>query len=129
MKGNIVLATLLLTSPLTFSQETTVINGLDFGPLAKLVEGMEKAGGVEVAPGQEGTKVGKGGIAESQFMTKNTTTDFYMTLDFSEESILSYSQTTALDIYGKPFSHTDAGTLEKNKVSIIFNVRNRLVIT
>jgi len=56
----------------------------------------------------------KGGIAESQFMTKNaTTTDFYMTLDFSEENILSYSQTTALDIDGKHFSHTDAERLKK----------------
>ncbi|WP_279587482.1 hypothetical protein [Psychromonas algarum] len=34
MKNKIILTALLLTSPLTFSQETTVINGLDFGPLA-----------------------------------------------------------------------------------------------
>ncbi|TEW53108.1 DUF1794 domain-containing protein [Psychromonas sp. RZ22] len=58
----------------------------------------------------------KQGIAESQFMTENaTTTDFSMVLDFSKKDTLSYSQSTALNIYGKPFAHTDSGTLEKIK--------------
>lgn len=56
------------------------------------------------------------GIAESQFMNENgTTTDFTMTLDFTQEGTLKYSQTTSLDIYDKPFSHTDVATLIKQK--------------
>ncbi|CAK3627167.1 THAP4-like heme-binding beta-barrel domain-containing protein [Vibrio crassostreae] len=208
MKSSLVLTTLLLASPLAFSQESNVINGLDFGPLAKLVGEWKtvESGGVDIAPGQEGSKVGKGGpavepfyetivfepaadaknasdqylvalyykqevfrksddgkfhdqrgyliydkenemvynsycipravcvvtegkagdkiefktqkrgIAESKYMTANdTTTDFTMLLDFSEEDTIRYSQTTALHVYGKPFSHTDSSVLTRVK--------------
>ncbi len=208
MKKNLLLVSLLSASTFTFAQETTVINGLDFGPLAKLAGEWKtvETGGVDVAPGQEGSKAGKGqpaiepffevftfepaadaknaseqylvamyykqevfrksdgskfhdqrgyliydkdnqlvynsycvpravcvvtegkagdkitfntpkrGIAESEFMTKNaTTTDFVMQLDMSEANVLKYSQTTSLNIYDKPFAHTDTSTLEKVK--------------
>ncbi len=206
MKAKLLLLALFSISSSTVAQETTVINGLDFGPLAKLAGEWKtvEAGGVDIAPGQEGSAVGKGnpsieplyevftfepaadatnaseqyvvamyykqevfrkkddskfhdqrgyliydkenqvvynsycipravcvvtegkagdkitfktpkkGIAESQFMSeKAATTDFTMMLDFSEENILKYSQTTALNIYGKPFAHTDSSMLEK----------------
>lgn len=182
-----------------------MINGMDFGPLAKLVGTWKSvdAGGVDIAPGQEASAVGKGGpavtpfyevmtfevaadatnasdqylvalyykqevfrkadnskfhdqrgyliydqenqmvynsfcvprttcvtaegaagdtmtltaakrgIAESEYMTDNaTTTDFTMNLSISEQQ-LTYSQTTTLDIYGRPFAHTDSSTLVK----------------
>ncbi len=56
-------------TPLAFSQESNVINGLDFGPLAKLVGEWKsvESGGVDIAPGQEGSKVGKGGPAVEPF--------------------------------------------------------------
>ena len=41
----------------------STINGMDFGPLAKLVGTWKsvETGGVDISPGQEGTEVGKGG--------------------------------------------------------------------
>ncbi|MEH0740034.1 FABP family protein [Vibrio cholerae] len=182
-----------------------MINGMDFGPLAKLVGTWKSvdAGGVDIAPGQEASAVGQGGpavtpfyevmtfevaadatnasdqylvalyykqevfrkadnskfhdqrgyliydqenqmvynsfcvprttcvtaegaagdtmtltaakrgIAESEYMTDNaTTTDVTMNLSISEQQ-LTYSQTTTLDIYGRPFAHTDSSTLVK----------------
>lgn len=69
MKKCLLLAAILSVSPLTFAQETTVVNGLDFGPLAKLIGEWKSAasGGVDIAPGQEGTEVGKGGTAVEPF--------------------------------------------------------------
>jgi hypothetical protein len=50
-------------------EQSTVINGLDYGPLAALVGTWKTApsGGVDVAPGQTGSTVGKGGKAVSPF--------------------------------------------------------------
>ncbi|MGY3572578.1 heme-binding beta-barrel domain-containing protein [Vibrio paucivorans] len=57
----------------------------------------------------------KRGIAESEYMTDNaTTTNFTMNLNISENE-LTYSQSSELNIYGKPFAHTDASTLYKVK--------------
>lgn len=55
------------------------------------------------------------GVAESNYMTKNAaTTDFTMNINIADDT-LTYSQTTALEIYGQAFSHTDASTLRKVK--------------
>ena len=45
------------------------INGMDFGPLAKLVGTWKsvETGGVDISPGQEGTEVGAGGPAVTPF--------------------------------------------------------------
>ncbi|NOH94195.1 DUF1794 domain-containing protein [Vibrio sp. AIC-3] len=45
------------------------INGIDFGPLAKLVGTWKsvETGGVDISPGQEGTEVGTGGPAVTPF--------------------------------------------------------------
>ncbi len=47
----------------------STINGMDFGPLAKLVGTWKsvETGGVDISPGQEGTEVGKGGPAVTPF--------------------------------------------------------------
>jgi len=56
------------------------------------------------------------GVAESQFMTeKDRTTKFTMSLDMSKKDILTYSQATTMHVYGKPFTHTDGGTLKRVK--------------
>ncbi len=208
MKKVLLLAALLSPSSITFATESTVIDGLDFGPLAKLVGQWKsgQSGGVDLSPGQEGSAVGKGGpavekfyetlefepaadatnaseqylvalyykqevfrarddkkfhdqrgyliydkknqlvynsycvpravcvvaegkagdtinfavkpkgIAESQFMSeKATTTNFIMRLDMRDKDVLRYTQTTSLEIYGKPFAHTDSSTLIRVK--------------
>ena len=73
-----------------------------------------------VVEGKAGNKVdfktGKRGIAESSYMSANeSTTDFMMSLDFSVKDQLKYNQTTSLQVYGKPFAHSDSGTLIKIK--------------
>lgn len=73
-----------------------------------------------VTEGKAGNKIdfktGKRGISESSYMTANdTTTGFAMTLDFSEKDLLRYTQTTSLNVYGKPFAHTDSSALAKVK--------------
>lgn len=195
---------ILLLSPIASSQESTIINNMDFGPLAKLIGEWKTAdtGGIDVAPAQEGSTSGKGGpavesfyetitfepaadvknasdqylvalyykqevfikrdngkfhdqrgyliydkknqkiynsycipravcivaegqvgdkiqfktmqngVAESEYLLENDTTQgFIMTLDISEDDVISYTQTTQLRVYGKPFSHTDTSTL------------------
>lgn len=208
MKKSLLLIALLGGSVPSFANETTLINGLDYGPLAKL-EGTWKTvpgQGIDVAPAQDTNPLGKGapavepfyetitfepaadatnaseqylvamyykqevfrtrdngkfhdqrgyliydkkndmvynsycipravcvvaegkagdvikfttpkrGIAESSFMSqKDTTTNFLMTLDMSEKDIIRYSQTTSLEVYGKPFAHTDSSTLKRVK--------------
>ena len=49
--------------------EHNTIDGMDFGPLAKLVGTWKsvEAGGIDVSPGQEGTDVGAGGPAVTPF--------------------------------------------------------------
>jgi len=55
------------------------------------------------------------GIAESEYMTNNAkTTGFVMNISITDQK-LTYSQTSSLDIYGKPFAHTDSSTLQKVK--------------
>tara|TARA_Y100000588_G_scaffold223788_1_gene237780 strand:- start:938 stop:1558 length:621 start_codon:yes stop_codon:yes gene_type:complete len=57
----------------------------------------------------------KRGIAKSEYMTDNvTTTDFTMNISISDD-MLTYSQTTGLEIYNKAFAHTDSSTLVKVK--------------
>ncbi len=183
----------------------TIVDGLDLGPLAKLVGTWktEETGGVDVAPGQAQSPVGKGGvavepyyevftfepaagatnasdqsltalyykqevfrkkdgakfhdqrgyliydkkndvvynsfcipravcvvaegkagdvmtletkdqgIAESNYMLNNDNTlKFSIDMDFSKDK-LQYSQTTNLNVYGKPFAHKDTSTLKK----------------
>ncbi|MGN5184690.1 heme-binding beta-barrel domain-containing protein [Aeromonas veronii] len=60
---------LITCATLAHAESSTIINGLDFGPLAQLAGTWKStdAGGVDVAPGQEGSKVGKGGPAVEPF--------------------------------------------------------------
>lgn len=200
----LLLPLILIAHPAFAENKNTIINNMDFGPLAALVGTWKSddTGGVDVAPGQEGSQVGKGahaiepfyevmtfepvadaknasdqylvamyykqeafrksddgkfhdqrgyliydkennkiyntycipravcvvaegdasdkiefklserGIAESSYMTQNDkTTDFSMTLDMSQDGHLKYDQVITLNVYGKPFTHTDSSSL------------------
>ena len=199
----IILSIAVMMSPCTMAQNT-IVNGLDFGPLAPLVGTWKTSeSSIDVAPGRIGSDVKKGGpavspfyeirtfevaadatnnsdqylvamyykqevfrksdgskfhdqrgyliydkknqmvynsfcvpravcvlaegkagskmtltapqrgVGESSYMSTNATTkNFNMTLDISNNTF-TYSQTTELNIYGKPFAHTDSGTLKK----------------
>lgn len=68
-----------------------------------------------VAEGKAGndmTLVASGdGIAQSDFMANNASTkDFTMNIKIDGDK-LTYTETVKLDIYGKPFSHSDSDTL------------------
>src|SRR5664280_1369612 len=70
-----------------------------------------------VAEGAAGTtmtlKTQSNGVAQTQFMLKNDRTEaFSITFKLSGNT-LKYDQTTDLQVYGKPFSHTDSDTLKK----------------
>src|ERR1035437_9470605 len=56
--------------------ETSVIDGIDYGPLVGLIGTWKSApsGGVDVAPGQSGSPVGQGGPAVSPFYERITYT-------------------------------------------------------
>lgn len=198
-------ATMPLAAATATAPETSVINGLDYGPLAGLIGTWKSApqGGVDVAPGRAGSKVGKGnpavspyyetitftpaggavnaseqhlaalyyrqqvfrksdnkqfhdqtgyllydkkdqkvydafciprgvcavaegapgatmtlktrskGEAETQYMLKNDNTKAFSVTYTLSGNTLKYAQKTDLQVYGKPFTHTDSSTLEK----------------
>ncbi|WP_153100859.1 heme-binding beta-barrel domain-containing protein [Paraburkholderia hayleyella] len=62
---NKIIACMVLALSSAASAQETVINGMDFGPLAKLAGTWKvvDSGGVDLAPGQTGSNVGKGGSA------------------------------------------------------------------
>ncbi|MBB5189807.1 hypothetical protein HNQ50_000517 [Silvimonas terrae] len=56
----------------------------------------------------------KSAFAETDFMKKNAKTNSVaITMKLAADGTLSYSEVTALTIYGKPFTHVDASTLKK----------------
>lgn len=72
-----------------------------------------------VSEGKASSKIdfntSKEGIAQSKFMVNNAlTTGFTMSMDFTDEDILRYAQTTSLNIYEKPFAHSDSSTLKRS---------------
>src|ERR1035437_8398506 len=70
-----------------------------------------------VAEGARGTtmtlKTQSKGVAESQFILKTDRTQVSSVTFTLSGDTLKYAQTTALQVYGKPFSHTDSSTLKK----------------
>src|SRR5450759_3200153 len=68
----------------------------------------------EGAPGTTMTlKTQSQGVAETQYMLNTDRTDAFSITFTLSENTLKYEQTTDLQVYGKPFSHTDSDTLEK----------------
>lgn len=70
-----------------------------------------------VAEGAAGTtmtlKTQSKGVAETQFMLKKDHTQAFSVTFTLSGNTLKYKQTTDLQVYGKPFSHTDSSTLKK----------------
>jgi hypothetical protein len=70
----------------------------------------------EGAPGTTMTLRTKSkGVAETQFMLKTDRTQAFSVTFKLSENTLKYKQKTDLQVYGKPFSHTDSDTLKKLK--------------
>jgi hypothetical protein len=68
----------------------------------------------EGAPGTTMTlKTQSKGVAETQYMLKNDQTQAFRITFTLSGNTLKYAQTTDLQVYGKPFSHTDSDTLKK----------------
>jgi hypothetical protein len=68
----------------------------------------------EGAPGTTMTlKTQSKGVAETQFMLKKDRTQAFSVTFTLSGNTLKYKQTTDLQVYGKPFSHTDGDTLKK----------------
>src|SRR5665811_46972 len=77
-----------------------------------------------VAEGAAGTtmtlKTQSNGVAQTQFMLKTDRTDAFSITFTLSGNTLKYDQTTDLQVYGKPFSHTDSDTLKKTAGSLTF---------
>src|SRR5665213_707436 len=68
----------------------------------------------EGAPGATMTlKTQSKGVAETQFMLNNADTRAFSITFRLSGNTLRYEQETDLQVYGKPFSHTDSDTLKK----------------
>jgi len=68
----------------------------------------------EGAPGTTMTlKTQSKGVAETQYMLKTDRTEAFSVTFTLSGNTLKYEQKTDLQVYGKPFSHTDSSTLEK----------------
>ena len=71
----------------------------------------------EGAPGTTMTlKTQSKGVAETQYMLKTDRTQAFSVTFTLSGNTLKYKQKTDLQVYGKPFSHTDSDTLKKTGV-------------
>lgn len=114
---------LTLISPLTFAQESTVIDGLDFGPLAKLAGTWEtnEAGGVDVSPAQKGTTQGQGNPAIETFYEKITFEPAADATNASEQYLVAmyYKQ--------EVFRKRDNGKFHDQRGYLIYDKKNQMV--
>jgi len=98
--------------------ETCVIGGLDYGPLCGLIGTWKSAppGGVDVAPGQAGTKVGQGNPATSPYYETITYTPAGGAVNASEQHLaaLYYRQQVFAKSDNKQF-HDQTGYLIYDK--------------
>src|SRR5665811_761987 len=98
--------------------ETGVIGGLDYGPLVGLIGTWKSApnGGVDVAPGQAGSKVGKGKPAVSPYYETITYTPAGGAVNASDQHLVAlyYRQQVFAKIDGKQF-HDQTGYLIYDK--------------
>ena len=70
----------------------------------------------EGAPGTKMTlKTQSKGVAETQFLLKTDRTQAFSVTFTLSGNTLKYKQKTDLQVYGKPFPHTDSDTLKRRK--------------
>ena len=76
-----------------------------------------------VAEGAPGTTMTlttqSNGVAQTQFMLNTDLTEAYSVTFTLSGNTLKYDQTTDLQVYGKPFSHTDSDTLKKTATATV----------
>src|SRR5674476_858439 len=98
--------------------ETAATAGIDYGPLVGLIGTWKSApdGGVDVAPGQTGSTVGKGGSAVSPYYETITYTAAVEVVNASEQHLaaLYYRQQVFAKIDNKQF-HDQTGYLIYDK--------------
>lgn len=123
MKKSLLLVAILSASPLAFAQESTIVNGLDFGPLAKLIGEWKTAesGGVDIAPGQEGTKVGKGGPAVEPYYEIMTFEPAADAKNASDQYLV------ALYYKQEVFRKRDNGKFHDQRGYLIYDKENQMV--
>ena len=99
--------------------QSSVIGGLDYGPLVGLIGTWKSApnGGVDVAPGQAGSTVGKGNPAVSPYYETITYTPAGDAVNASEQHLaaLYYRQQVFAKIDNKQF-HDQTGYLIYDKI-------------
>ncbi|AUW07506.1 heme-binding beta-barrel domain-containing protein [Vibrio campbellii] len=123
MKRTIIATLLSVISTASFAQESTVVNGLDLGQLATLVGEWKSAptGGVDVAPAQDGTPLGKGGPAVELF---------YETMKFvpaADATNASDQYLTALYYEQEVFRKRDDKKFHDQRGYLIYDKKNKTV--
>ena len=106
----------------TFADHNT-IDGMDFGPLAKLVGTWKsvEAGGIDVSPGQEGTDVGAGGPAVTPFYE-------VMTFEVAADATNASDQyLVALYYKQEVFRKADDSKFHDQRGYFIYDQKNQLV--
>ncbi|MEZ9542681.1 heme-binding beta-barrel domain-containing protein [Vibrio sp. 10N.286.48.C11] len=101
----------------------STINGMDFGPLAKLVGTWKsvETGGVDISPGQEGTEVGKGGPAVTPFYE-------VMTFEVAADATNASDQyLVALYYKQEVFRKADDSKFHDQRGYFIYDQKNQIV--
>ncbi|MDA0107381.1 heme-binding beta-barrel domain-containing protein [Vibrio sp. La 4.2.2] len=124
MKSTAVLSlSAILLAPISAMADHTVIDGMDFGPLAQLVGTWKsvESGGVDISPARSGTEQGKGAPA---------ITPFYETMTFEVAAdAVNASEQTLVALYYKQevFRKADDTKFHDQRGYFIYDQENQIV--
>ncbi|CAH7147333.1 conserved exported hypothetical protein [Vibrio chagasii] len=122
MKKVLALGIAAVISVPVFADHNT-IDGMDFGPLAKLVGTWKsvETGGIDVSPGQEGTEVGAGGPAVTPFYE-------VMTFEVAADATNASDQyLVALYYKQEVFRKADDSKFHDQRGYFIYDQKNQIV--
>ena len=122
MKKVLALGIAAVISVPAFADHNT-IDGMDFGPLAKLVGTWKsvETGGIDVSPGQEGTDVGAGGPAVTPFYE-------VMTFEVAADATNASNQyLVALYYKQEVFRKADDSKFHDQRGYFIYDQKNQIV--